>query len=332
MVSNAKLGRMLRGAISVLLIAVVAACSGRDFSGSGAPSLDILIPSDGSTISSVAWLPNGSVYVLKSASSDAPHVLYEIDKSGQAETRSFSASHDCPEPELLALSVLPDGRLGATESCSHNGEGALAAVAVDGSKLSVIADLSYGYNLVAWDPGLKTGWIELDDPDCKSIARFADRSGPVKFPSYRSAGVFSFRPDIGFFDRGSCAAGGGAALVRPAETGDVYFVATNETLRERTCSECRNWGIYSLNLASSRLRKLADGFNYPYDLAVMDHGHALAIAASRSQETGIWKVDTKTGTYSMIAEGDFVCIGASPDGDSVAAARQEGELVKVSTR
>ncbi|WP_146017491.1 hypothetical protein [Verrucosispora sp. ts21] len=133
----------------------------------------------------------------------------------------------CGAPEIVTISTLPDGRLGAVVDCEATTThvSSRIAAALDDGKMVKLATLGAQW-LVSWDDDLSNGWVEYAADDCSSIARHV-KGHVVPFPKHRPAELVPFDLDQDFFDPSGCSTPGRAGFLAVARSGEIFFLVSS---------------------------------------------------------------------------------------------------------
>ncbi len=304
-------------------VVAIAAASAVMFSGCGtdaeiAPE-QLATAQDGHIVS-VAWLPSGQLYVLRYVDSASPTELALITSSGRGETVAVASTEFCGAPDIVTISTLPDGRLGALVDCeatTTHVSSRIAAVLDDG-KLVKLATLGAQW-LVSWDDDLSNGWVEYASGDCRSIARYV-KGHVVPFPEHGPAQLVPFGLDQDFFDPSGCSAPGRAGFLVVARSGEIFFLVSDEA--ESPFDRHARWRAMTFDPASGLLRQTGPEFTDPSDVAVSPDGAVLLVSGRHDNRSGVWRIDTTSGESSRVLSGRFGAMSVSADSRRAAIARQ----------
>lgn len=309
--------------LAVVLVSVLGACE-RPMALSKAGAVMLRVP--GSEIVDVAWPPDESVFLSLMDGEEGPMEVVEVERS--QVVRRLPSGHfvACANPWLVDLSVLPDGELGIVGDCGP--ELPRVALKLIGARVKELAELPAG-TIIAWNSGMKDGWIEYIYSGCRGIAQFKDRH-VVSFPNYHPAELMPWDVDRDFFSDKYCNLPGRAGFATPSSSKELYFLASRE--ERGVMSSDAEWDLLAFAASTGGLRRIAGGFRRPVDLDVTPNGRALLISSTLGASTGVWQIDVETGKIALLAKGElFGSLSPSPNSRYVAVARtvidQGSELI-----
>ncbi|WP_433532999.1 hypothetical protein ACQPYA_13930 [Micromonospora sp. CA-263727] len=272
-------------------------------------------------IGSIVWLPGGQLYVLRMADSASPSELALITGSGEGQTVTVSSTAFCGTPDILTISGLPHGRLGAVIDCdatTTHVDSRIAAVLDDG-KIVKLATLGAEW-VMSWDENLTDGWVEYVADDCRSIARY--KSGLISpFPKHKPAQVVPFDLDQDFFGPSGCSTPGRAGHLVAGRSSEVFFLVSNEAGAAAVFDDRARWHVVAFNPKSGLIRQIGPDFTDHYDLAVSPDETSLLVSGRLDNRRGVWQIDAASGEVSLALRGRFRAIGVSADSRRAAVAR-----------
>ncbi|GAA0408082.1 hypothetical protein GCM10009541_59030 [Micromonospora gifhornensis] len=313
-------GKLARGwrataaAIAVASAVVLSGCG----NGPGVEPERLAMAYEGN-VEDVAWLPGGQLYVLRSVGSAGPSELALITSGGRGQTVAVRSTAFCGTPEIVTISSLPDGRLGAVVDCeatTTHVSSRIAAVLDDG-KVVKLATLGAHW-VMSWNENLMDGWVEFVTGRCQSIARYVN--GQVApFPKREPAQLVPFDLDRDFFSPSGCSAPGRAGFLAVGRSGEVFFLVSNEA--ESIFDERARWHAVAFNPESGIIRQVGPDFTGPYDLAVSPDGTSLLVSGRHNNRLGVWRIDAASGKSSRVLSGRFGAISVSADGRRAAVSR-----------
>lgn len=316
--------RMLTASLLLGILSPASCAATSDHSETG--GLRVITATSAAVIGpTVARGRNGWLYYTKAyGDEDSPPQLWGIDTSGRAQQVNFPSVVPCTNPWLTELTPLPDGRLGATQTCTE-ALGQAHAVVLD-PETGALDDLAIigRASAVTWEPNLLHGWAQYDADGCASIAR-VDGNKVVGFPSYHPATLLPWALD-GDFRAGpdeDCTPSGRAAF--PVLAADsLLFMASPQSMGiSPGGGGIRRvkipWNLYELRIPSGELRLIVNGIASPAG-AVMDRDpRYIIISAQVGGKDGLWRVRLSDGETNKLADGVFGPPSqASSDGDIVA--------------
>ncbi len=314
---DGKLARGWRVAVAAIVVASVVVLSGCGNDPDVEP--DRLAVAYEGHIGSVAWLPGGQLYVLRNVGSHDPSELALITSGGRGEPVTVQPTAFCGTPEIVTISSLPDGRLGAVVDCeatTTHVSSRIAAVLDDG-KVVKLATLGAQW-LVSWNEDLSDGWVEFLGDDCWSIARYVN--GQVApFPRHEPAQLVPFDLDQDFFSRSACSTPGRAGYLAVGRSGEIFFLVSNEA--ESIFDETARWHAVAFNPKSGLIRQIGPDFTGPYDLAVSPDETSLLVSGRHNNRLGVWRIDAASGELSRALSGQFGAISVSADSRMAAIVR-----------
>ncbi|HEU4349310.1 MAG TPA: hypothetical protein VFR35_16160 [Actinoplanes sp.] len=321
-------------------LAVIAGSACRA-SGSGTPAPEADVPArpvelPAGSLSGVAWLPGGRLYVTWAPDGGSDSQLWTVPAAGGSASRVRLADQaGCGKTDYQHPAVLPDGRLGLTRLCLDPPGGDTGALDPATGRYGPLAPLGpVNPSAVTWRKDLRSGYLSRTSGSCAGIAPLT-REGIRRWPEPVTIGGRSWELDGYVAARGTldCARWGRADLPVLSPDGKwLYFVASPESMgvsgevrREET-----PWRLYRWALAGSapgaptgEPEELAAGLGKPLDLAVSPDGRALAFAGQRDGSYGLWRVDPASRQVRRLAAGKYLSASFSPDGRQLAAVLQQ---------
>jgi hypothetical protein len=324
-------------AVPLALLLAVSACR---TSGSGSPEPEPDVPMrrlavPAGSLASVAWLPDGRIYLGRAAEAGGDPELWGVPAAGGAAQRLRPPDQPgCRRTRYLRAATLPDGRLGLTRLCSKNppltgDTGALDPRTSRYEPLAALGDLNP--SAVAWRKDLRSGFVSRTSGACAGIAALTPE-GPQRLPAPVTLDGRTFPLDEFVFAAGDvyCAGWGRADLpVLAPDDRALYFLASPDSVgvddvveREETPWRLYRWAL-SGDRPTGQPEELTGGLGKPLGLAISPDGRALAFAGQRDGEYGLWLVDTASRAVRRLAGGKYVSASFSPDGRQLAAAFQQ---------
>jgi len=290
-------------------------------------------------IRDLAWLPDGRLYGLvsdgRSIDSAAPDRLMNTVAGKRWRITSVATSPVCEDGALRDLSILPDGRLGAVMSCRAGRdttpeEGSRFAVALDRGTVTKLASLGGPNRLVAWNKTVRSGWVTSVSGSCDGIVTIHD-GRVVPFPPYQPQGLLSWKLDQGLIGNPPCRTRHTVRYPTSSNSGELYFLASDLAGRlpgeafapgSEPGDDTNEWYVLAFDPATGELRKLAEGFSEPYDLAVVPDGSSLLLSGWVENNRGVWRIDPLNGERSLLYPGDYTVMTPAGDSRSVAVVRE----------
>jgi hypothetical protein len=289
----------------------------------------------------ITWLPDGRL-VINEAIPDAlggtrlGYSLSLVDLNGGSPgPLAVPPVERCWRELYLNPGVLPDGRLSFVRSCLHSVEGEppdeADLVAMDpapGAELKVVMKLgqldirkNVSYTVM---PDLSEVIYDVGSGACLGIAvaTASDTSGRLHLVVGEAP--TQFRLDQPADLLGPCdgaVIAGGPALSPDGTT--LAFVASPHSvgvsgLQARLAQPL---DVYLADLPSERTRRLVGDLDGATGLAWSPDGKQLAYAGGAAN-TGVWLVDSASGTTHLMSAGDFRYLAWAESGDTIAAIRQ----------